>query len=77
MPGGAPLLIGSHGRDVPDLPESRGETLDALREDPVVVRDENARSGHGAAASARGITNMRMMYAKIPGKAADTIETIT
>src|SRR5262249_47818972 len=67
--GGAALLVRRDGEDVADLREGRGEALDALGEDPVVVGDEDARPRHaaGTAGSGAGITNMRTMYARIPG----------
>jgi hypothetical protein len=44
----AALLIGRDRDDVADLRESRGEAFDPLREDPVVVRDEDSGAGRGA-----------------------------
>src|SRR5512141_1456299 len=79
MTGGAALLVRRDRDDAPDLRERRGQALDAFGEDSVVVGDQDSRRRfrHGAGSSARGITNMRMMYARIPGKAAEMSETMT
>ena len=75
MPRGAPLLVRRDRVDVADVAERRGEPLDPLREDSVVVGDEDPRADHAAGSS--GITIHMMMYTRIPGNAADRIETST
>ncbi len=45
----------------PTSDKRRGEPLDPLREDAVVVGDEDPGPRHAAGESARGITNIRMM----------------
>src|SRR5262249_17390907 len=76
----APLLVRRDREDVADLGERAGEPLDALRKDAVVVGDEDPGTAHaagGTEASGAGMTNIRMMYARIPGNATDTMEIRT
>ena len=58
VPGGAPLLVGGDGVDVADLRQRRGQPLDALGKDPVVVGDEDPGTTQ---AGSSGMTIQRMM----------------
>ena len=47
MAGGAPLLIRGDREDLSHVRQGRGQPLDSLRENAVIVGDENPRAAHG------------------------------